>query len=298
MISLTRRIPILGITALTLAAGHAQAAVEFIGLTTSDQLVRFTDPAQGIRTVSITGLGAGERLLGIDIRPSNGLLYGITQSAVYTIDDLGRATSVASLSASLAGLGGLGVDFNPVADFAGNASLHVVRRGTGNNYAVNVGTGAVGNAASVIGTGYSAVAYTQSFAGGSAPMSTALYYINAAAGRLDMAPGSFNAPMITPVGSLGLSGSLLSVNGFDILGADEAYAALNVDDGRTVTGIYRINLQTGAATSVFEFNGTLRGLTVAPAAAVPEPSSLALALVGLTTVAGVARRRARRTDAA
>lgn len=112
-----------------------------------------------------------------------------------------------------------------------------------------------------------------------------------------MAPGSFNAPIITPVGTLGLSGALLSVNGFDILGADQAYAALNVDDGRTVTGIYRINLATGAATSIFEFNGTLRGLTVAPAAPVPEPSSLAMTAIGLATVVGVARRRTRRKAA-
>lgn len=297
MISLTRRVRLLGVTMAALGAAQVHAAVEFIGLTTSDQIVRFTDPALGINTVSVTGLGTGERLLGIDIRPSDGLLYGITQTGVYTIDSLGKATSVASLSASLAGLGGVGVDFNPVADFAGNASLRVVTGGAGNNYAVNVSTGIVGNTASQIASGYSAVAYTNSFAGGSAPMSTALYYINAAAGRLDMAPGSFNAPIITPVGTLGLSGALLSVNGFDILGADQAYAALNVDDGRTVTGIYRINLATGAATSIFEFNGTLRGLTVAPAAPVPEPSSLAMTAIGLATVVGVARRRTRRKAA-
>jgi hypothetical protein len=56
------------------------------------------------------------------------------------------------------------------------------------------------------------------------------------------------------------------------------------------TGIYSINLGTGAATLLGNYNGTLSGLTVS---AVPEPQTYALMLAGLVAVAGLARRRSR-----
>jgi hypothetical protein len=58
-----------------------------------------------------------------------------------------------------------------------------------------------------------------------------------------------------------------------------------------VSGLYRIDLATGQATMLGEFNGTLSGLAVSP---VPEPASWALMAGGAALLAGARlRRRAR-----
>ena len=101
-----------------------------------------------------------------------------------------------------------------------------------------------------------------------------------------------NVGAATNIAITGLGGGLdvLKANGFEILGDGQAFAALTVDAARLTTGIYRINLDTGAATLLGNYNGTLSGLTVN---AVPEPESYALMLAGLLAVASVVRRRSR-----
>jgi hypothetical protein len=73
---------------------------------------------------TITGLADGESLIGVDFRPSNGLLYGVGRigadpaslGQLYTIDvDSGLATAVGSRLIPLNG-NAFGVDFNPVPD--------------------------------------------------------------------------------------------------------------------------------------------------------------------------------------
>ena len=72
----------------------------------------------------ITGLADGESLVGVDFRPSNGLLYGVGRigddpmalGQLYTIDvDSGLATAVGARLIPLNG-NAFGVDFNPVPD--------------------------------------------------------------------------------------------------------------------------------------------------------------------------------------
>ena len=83
---------------------------------------------------------------------------------------------------------------------------------------------------------------------------------------------------------------VLKANGFEILANGEAYAALNVDAGTSLaTGLYSINLGTGAATLVGTYNGTLSGLTVS---AVPEPATYGMMGLGLLGMAFMRRRRA------
>ena len=71
----------IGLAAVSLAA-PASAEV-LIGLTNSNSLVRFdsSDPGVTSGSVMVTGLAAGDRLVGIDKRTSavngNGLLYGV-----------------------------------------------------------------------------------------------------------------------------------------------------------------------------------------------------------------------------
>jgi Domain of unknown function (DUF4394)/PEP-CTERM motif len=268
------------------AAGSAQAQW-LVGINSSNEIARFDvmNPGTAL-TADILGLDPGDRFVGLDLRPSNNTLYGLTLSnRVYTIDPYtGATTFVAALSNPVLNSSqGWGLDFNPVADFAGVASLRVVGA-YGSNYAVDVNTGTV-NTATSIAAGYTAVSYMNSTPAG-APASTGLYYINTATDSLGFAASDFNNPSIANVGALGLDA--LGANGFEVLNNGMAYAALNTDGGSLATVIYRIDLMTGAATSMGEFNGTLSSLTVSP---VPEPGSYALMLAGLAVVGFGARRR-------
>ena len=290
----------LAAAALVAASFGAQAqSTTLVGLTTTNEIVK-TNTAGSLQQVAITGLASGERLLGLDNRPTNGLLYAISnQNNLYTIDAMTGAASFVTVltGASFASTGGIGIDFNPQADFAGAASLRVTTAG-GNNYAVNVNTGVVGNVASNIGAGHTAVAYSNSFPGvtpGSFPGTvpgdlTDLYYINTATDTLEFAGSAFNNPTITTVGALNLPFDVLSANGFEIVGSNVAFAALNLDDGTGASGLYSINLATGNAALRGNYNGTLNGLafTTAP---VPEPETYALMLAGLAVVGYVGRRR-------
>ena len=93
------------------------------GLDTQNRLVRFqsTTPGTIDRSVAVTGLAAGEALLGIDFRTATagGGLYAVSSaSRLYVIDTVsGAATAVSSTPFSPAvETGPIGWDFNPVPD--------------------------------------------------------------------------------------------------------------------------------------------------------------------------------------
>lgn len=273
-----------------LAAATSAQAAQLVGLTSSNEIARIdtTNIAASPR-VAITGLAAGDRFVGIDLRPGNNLIYGVTLSnQLYTVNEFtGAATFVAALSTAIVNPAlGYGIDFNPMADFSGATSLRFVSS-AGGNFAINANTGAVTTATS-IAPGFSAVSYSNSTPlPTAAPANTQLYYIDSTNDTLSFATGGFNNPTITLIGSLGVDA--LRANGFELLANGEGYAALNVDAGTSLTtGIYGISTATGAATFLGTFNGTLSGLTVS---AVPEPGAWALMAAGLVFVGGIARRR-------
>lgn len=300
-------------------------AASLVGLTTSNQLAFFDSTNVAASSlVGISGLSGGERLVGIDLRPSNNTIYGVSDANnIYTLSSTGQATFVAGLRTvsttdgvststpySIRPNVGYGFDFNPVADFAGGASLRFINT-AGDNLAINVNTngtlaGVVGNTASNIGTGYSAAAYTNSTPNGSLG-STQLYYINSDTNTLNLhvplrdangnvlATSNFNAPNIVTVGNLGLGEGvdIVSADGFEIFSDSFAFAALTIASGPgardAATNLYSINLQNGQATLAGLFNGTLRGLTAAPSA-VPVPAAAWLFGSALLGLAGFRRK--------
>src|SRR5688500_2149021 len=98
----------------------ASAIAESIyALTVRHRLVSFDSATPGTLTndFTIAGLQAGETLHGIDFRPANGQLYGVSSvNNLYTLNVTSGAASLAStLSTPLNGTA-FGVDFNPVVD--------------------------------------------------------------------------------------------------------------------------------------------------------------------------------------
>lgn len=118
-------------------AGAAQAET-LVGLTADNQLVRI-DATTRRASAPMRVTGAEGRLLGIDVRPADGKLYGVTDAGqIVTIDTAnGRAMQVSRLNMPFEAGGRAVVDFNPVAD---RLRLMGV---SGVNFRVNVGTGEV-----------------------------------------------------------------------------------------------------------------------------------------------------------
>ncbi len=96
-------------------AGFAQAGT-IIGLVDGDSLAMI-DAASRKVTSKVDIKGAGP-LLGIDVRPADGMLYGVTADGwVVAIDPkTGQATQKAKLSETLKPGVAATIDFNPVAD--------------------------------------------------------------------------------------------------------------------------------------------------------------------------------------
>jgi hypothetical protein len=233
-------------------------AVTVYGVTTGNQLVRFESatPANTSAALAITGLQAGENILGIDFRPVNGQLYALgSTSRLYTINVLtGVATQVGSAGAFTLSGTNFGFDFNPTVD-----RIRVVSD-TGQNLRLNPNDGTLSATDPNLNPGapsVTAAAYTNNFAGAT---TTTLYDIDTTTNSLYQ-QNPANAGTLVLVGSLGVVAS--GVNGFDIASSNgAAYAALTVGGA---TNLYTINLATGAATLVGAIgNGAtqLRGLAV------------------------------------
>ena len=240
-----------GIEALEARIAPARA----FGINATGQLVSFDTATPGTLNVvgAISGLLAGDTILGMDFRPADGLLYAIAKDGAGTghiyklAPQTGAATLVSTLAADPADLTSpfttvngtdFGVDFNPVPD-----RLRVVSD-TGQNLRINVSTGLVTTdtdlnpaAPHIVGA-----AYTNSFAGAT---TTTLYTIDSATDQLLIQNPPNNGTQ-TVVGGLGVNvGNVLS---FDIFGtANIGYLAAT---SAGVTSLYTVNLGTGAATLV------------------------------------------------
>ena len=238
-------------TILAGAFATAAQAQTVAALSGGDTLIHIDAAAKkAVKTVKITGAGP---IVGIDVRPADGMLYGLAaDGAVVTIDpNTGRATVKSKLETMLPAGTVATVDFNPVAD-----RLRVIGN-NGMNLRANVDDGKVttdgalkyadtdankGKTPNVI-----AGAYINSVKG---TKSTTLYDIDGTIGAL-LRQAPPNDGVLGSIGPLGVKATLWA---FDIASTGEGQnsAWLLGDDT-----LYSIDLQTGKATLA----GKITGLT-------------------------------------
>jgi Domain of unknown function (DUF4394) len=261
----------LTLTAVAVVSALA-APAEQLALTDDNTLVRF-DANHPSETEQVKVSGISGTLLGIDYRPANGLLYGVTNANnIYTLDPAtGVATLVCTLTVAFDGDLRSGVDFNPQSD-----RLRLVAS-TGQNLRVHadIGAAATDGALTYAATDQHfgtkphivAVAYTNSVAG--AP-STQTFDIDADLDVLVLQEPPNDGILVT-VGPLGVDFGPLG--GFDILtdgtGTNSAFAV----SGAT---LYGIDLATGAATplgTIGKGSFNLIGLAAVRSVAIAFPSS-------------------------
>ena len=230
-------------------AGAVHGTVEVTGLTRAGRLVTFRGDAPGtlLSEVRVTGLADGEKLVAIDRRPANGVLYGVatdgTAARLYAVRG-GVATAVGTAFA----IGGsLSMDFNPTVD-----RIRLVSS-DGTNLRLHPDTGAVvavdGPLAYASGPAEVAgVAYTNNDT--DPATATTLYDVDSALDRLAIQSPP-NAGTLTAVGPLGVDATP-DATGFDIHTYVSGGAVRNlafvsvVDRGRTLFGM--VDLATGAVT--------------------------------------------------
>lgn len=259
----TVRMAMIASTAL-FAATTAGFAAPLVGLTGDKTLVMLdTDNPAASGTVEVTGV---DRLVGIDWRPANGTLIGVTaQNTIVTIDPMtGAATELSTMDTPLEiGDAPVIVDFNPMADR--------LRYMTGTtNHRVNVDTGEVtvdgelafaaadmhsGEAPAIV-----AAAYINSFG---KPESTAMYDVDATIGAL-IQQTSPNDGTLAAVGKFGIA-EPADTYAFDVQTTEDGTNTAWLVNGTT---LYTVDLETSAATetgAITGVDGAIRDIAAMPA---------------------------------
>lgn len=249
------------------------APAAIISATSNNELLTFDSETPGtVETIAITGLlgTAGETLVGVDFRPATGGLYAFTvndasQGQLYLIDPITAeatpvGTAITDMNLTLSKTAGYGFDFNPTVD-----RIRIVNS-NGENFRVNPNNGALAGVDTDLTAGsvVHGSAYDRNFAGST---TTTLFGIDVNAdqlvlqGSVNGTPSSPNGGLITSVGALGVNAVSAS---FDIAnGTGIGFAVLQVG---STTGLYTVNLTTGAVTSVGDVGtgtSTIVGMAVA-----------------------------------
>ncbi|MEW6735143.1 MAG: DUF4394 domain-containing protein [Acidobacteriota bacterium] len=244
-------------------------------LTTNNRILTFNSLTPGTITssIAITGLMTGESVVGIDFRPANRQLYGVSSmNRILIIDTTtGAVTPVGMTSFMLSGTE-IGIDFNPAPD-----RIRLVSN-MGQDLRLNPADGTLSGTDGVLAyaTGdpnngrmpnVVASAYTNNFAGISAT-STTLYNVDSnldilvTQGSVNSTPTSPNTGQLFTVGALGVN--VTDVAGLDISDVSGTAFAVFTLMGETTPKFYTINLATGAATLVGNIGGMdqVRDITI------------------------------------
>ena len=288
-----RRLISLGVAAIAVVAPVSQASAERVfGLKSDNKIVTFDSATPGKITSSgaISGIDAGDKLIGLDQRLANPILYSMTTSGeLYRIvkNASGRdytAVSLGNTSPAPNGAG-FGFDFNPVVD-----RLRVVSD-TNKNLRIVPDTAQTFLDGAITRDGSSNVdllgsAYRNSRPGATA---TVLYGLDAVTDSLVRATNA-NAGTYTNLnvagnafGPLGFGFSKLDRVSFDISGgSNQGYFTIN-------NAFYTVDQLSGAGKFVGNIgNGDITGIA---AGAVPEPATWALMIGGFGLVGSAMRRR-------
>ena len=309
--------------AALLAPALAEAGRTAVVLTEDGQLARFDTDTPGTisGSAALSGLDAEESLLGIDFRPAApDQLFGLSNfGQLYRINAAsGSATKVgAALDADTVPLAGgsYGVDFNPTVD-----RVRVVSD-VGENLRVDPDSGeavvdavltfAAGDENEGNPSGVTAVAYGNNDT--DAATATTLYGLDSSFGVL-VGIDPPNAGTLNTIGATGQD-DLPHFVGFDIFGADEAFAVTTAEDAfgslpSLSSRLFGIDLESGLATDIGligDGSFQLRGLALTDATfgggggggnptPIPLPPA-AFAFPLVAAVAGYFHRRARRAVA-
>lgn len=233
---------------ISLAATGAARAADVAALVGNDTIAMFDTAAMKVtKSMKVTGLDGP--LAGIDVRPADGMLYGVTGTGtVYTIAMDGKASMKSKLETMLPAGVMATIDFNPAAD-----RLRVIGS-DGTSLRANVDDGKVTKdgslkyAANDASQGKTpkvvAAAYTNSVKG---TKETALYDIDAAAGILvKQAPP--NDGILNTVGMLGTGVDTMA---FDIASDGSKNTGWAIANGE----LWTIDLGTGKAARAGKITG-------------------------------------------
>ncbi|GGK94908.1 DUF4394 domain-containing protein [Deinococcus radiotolerans] len=231
------------------------------------------NPQASLRSLTINGLGNGETLVDLDVRNTDGQLYGVTSSGkVYRIDATTGWTTDDS-SVTLNGTSVVAVDFNPAANrlrVLGTGDFNARHTLAGAPVPATTGTTADGTfayAPTDVNAGKNpnlvAAAYTNSFndtGKANSGQSTTLYSVDADLDALITHPAAggptFNT--LQTVGALGVNVTP-GRTGLDIAGANLAVLS---SAGATNTTLYTVNLTSGQATQKGTVNVALSSVAL------------------------------------
>ncbi len=277
--------------ALTFSVSSLRGEIIY-GLTSQNRLISFDSaaPSTLLNSTAISGLQAGDSLLGLDMRPASGQLFGLGSSRhLYTINPSSGLASLVSVSPFTDTLGGAryGFDFNPgqdkirlVSTAADNLRLNptdgtlTARDGM---LAYAVGDPNFGLDPRIVG-----VAYNNNRPGAA---TVSLFGIDSALDTLVLQ----NPPSDGVLSTVGLLGvNTTDEVGFDISGLSGTAYASFTGPGEGFSRLFQINVSSGNASLLGTIGGgdPLLGL----AASIPEPGTAALLSMGLFTIVYFRRR--------
>jgi hypothetical protein len=234
---------------IVLNAQPASAEVAY-AVTETNKLIRFDTGQTGHTDLgTISGTIGGEQILSIDFRPLTGRLYGVSALRLYTINPVTATAEVASEADFPVPLSGnVDMDFDPV-----SGMIRVVTD-TNQNLRINPQNGAVTTDTPISGVGgLTALAYTNNFA---SPDRATLFAISpgtdqvARIGGVDLTDGGASQAAGVAAAVGGLTIDVTAPAGFDIAANDNDAFAVLTPTGDTQSGLYRINLSSGAATFI------------------------------------------------
>ena len=211
--------------------GNNKIDLEFYAMADGITLDKFSTkyPGKAKKSVKISGLQSGEKLLAIDFRPATGQLYGVgATSRIYVVNPATGAARMIGATPFTPAINGsiVGFDFNPTVD-----RIRLVTS-TGQNLRLNPETGGVAFTDGNINLAgqnpmLAAVAYENAIAGAT---TTTLYAIDLASKKLFRINPPNNGTL-EEVGSLGLN--ISGEGGYDIDGPSNTGLAIFKVNGRT-----------------------------------------------------------------